>query len=288
MKDPTDQSHRIHPTAYVGAVYLTVADLERSVRFYTDGIGLQVLEMARPHASLGVGEQVLLRMEELPGATKDPGRTGLYHFALLLPERVELARALRHLSDSGIRFTGFADHHVSEALYLNDPDGHGIEIYRDRPRTEWLDAHGRFKLTTAPLDLHGLLGELEKSPAKFTQLPTTTVMGHIHLHVAHLEKSRLFYGDILGFDLMAGMDSALFMSAGGYHHHLGLNIWQGAGAPPASEGSLRLIAYEIWVPDELGYRALLGRLQAHDVALIEANGLVEFDDPSSNRIRFMH
>jgi catechol 2,3-dioxygenase len=237
-----DQPTRIHPETRMGAVHLTVADLERSLRFYTSNIGMQILDRHNQHASLGVGELPLLKLEELTGGIKERGRTGLYHFALLLPSRADLASAFRHMADSGVRFSGFADHHVSEALYLSDPDGHGIEVYRDRPRAEWVDARGQFKLTTEPLDLQGLLNELGRSPGDFAGLPDETVMGHVHLHVSHLGLSRTFYGNVLGFDLMAGMDTALFMSAGGYHHHLGLEYlargWRttGLARKPAING----------------------------------------------------
>jgi catechol 2,3-dioxygenase len=279
-----DQPTRIHPETRMGAVHLTVADLERSLRFYTSNIGMQILDRHNQHASLGVGELPLLKLEELTGGIKERGRTGLYHFALLLPSRADLASAFRHMADSGVRFSGFADHHVSEALYLSDPDGHGIEVYRDRPRAEWVDARGQFKLTTEPLDLQGLLNELGRSPGDFTGLPDGTVMGHVHLHVAHLGSSRTFYGNVLGFDLMAGMDTALFMSAGGYHHHLGLNIWQGAGAPPASQGSLRLTGYEISIPDDRGYQDVLESLDRHGVTYTKIDSHVELVDPSANRI----
>jgi catechol 2,3-dioxygenase len=223
----------------IGPVELTISDLERSLGYYRQAIGLGVREQADGRASLG-GDSELLVLHEVPGAQPAPRNTGLFHFALLVPERRDLAAWLAHAIREQVPMTGVSDHFVSEALYLRDPDGHGIEIYADRPRELWEGQVAR--MTTEPLDLENLLGELddpEREP--FDDLPDGTVMGHVHLQVADIQETLRFYRDVLGFDEMATLGSqATFLSAGGYHHHVGANTWASAGAPPPPEGSASL------------------------------------------------
>src|SRR5918999_2141713 len=224
----------------MGPVELTVADLGRSLDYYRTAIGLDVLEQENGRASLG-GDTELLVLDEVPGAQPAPRNTGLFHFALLVPERRALARWLAHALREQVPLTGASDHFVSEAIYLRDPDAHGIEIYADRPRQVWDGQVGR--MTTEPLDLEDLLGELDDpESADFEALSGGTVMGHVHLQVADIPETVRFYRDVLGFDLMVAMGSqAAFLSAGGYHHHLGANTWQSAGAsaPPPGTAALR-------------------------------------------------
>ena len=232
----------------IGSVELTVSDLDRSLDYYRRSIGLGIREHGDRRASLG-GDSELLVLHELPGAQPAPHNTGLFHFALLVPERRDLAAWLAHAIREQVPMTGVSDHFVSEALYLRDPDGHGIEIYADRPREVWEGQVAR--MTTEPLDLENLLGELddpEREP--FGELPSETVMGHVHLQVADIPETVRFYRDVLGFDEMASYGSqATFLSAGGYHHHVGANTWASAGAPPPPEGSASLRRATIVLPD---------------------------------------
>jgi catechol 2,3-dioxygenase len=240
----------IAPETTVGPVHLTVADLERSRSYYREAIGLEPLGESNGRMSLGAGETELLVLTELPGAQPAPHATGLFHYALLLPDRASLARWLAHAARDKVQLTGLSDHDVSEAIYLRDPDFHGIEIYADRPRELW-DGEVSQRLTTQPLDVESLLGELE-SPADepFDGLPDGTRMGHVHLQVADVESTLAFYRDRLGFDLMARLgDEAVFLAAGGYHHHVGGNTWQSRGASPPPPGAAALRHATIVFPD---------------------------------------
>jgi catechol 2,3-dioxygenase len=274
-------------TTQMGRVALTVADLPRSLAYYQEHIGLRLLEREGGTAVLGTEERPLLLLQEQPGARPARGMTGLYHFALLLPSRLALAQTLRHLIQSETPISGAADHHVSEAIYLTDPDGHGIELYRDRPRAEWVDENGRFHLTTEPFDADGVLGELASGVPAWAGLPAQTVMGHVHLHISQMAPSLDFYLNILGFSLMARYGpAASFVAAGGYHHHLGLNTWAGVGAPPAGADRARLLWYEILLPDEAAREALAARLGQAGVAYeVGDNGRsLHLQDPSANHL----
>src|SRR4051794_15863269 len=227
--------------ATVGAVHLTVANLRRSLEYYRTQIGLSVLAESDGEASLGTGERELLHLVESASAQPADGYTGLYHFALLVPERTDLAAWLAHAARDRVGMTGMSDHFVSEALYLRDPDHHGIEIYWDRPRETW-EGQVFERMTTLPLDVQSLLGELG-DPARepFEAIPAGTTMGHVHLRVADVAETIRFYNGVLGFGLMAALGrQAAFLSAGGYHHHLGANTWESAGAPPAPDDTAAL------------------------------------------------
>ena len=221
----------------MGPVHLTVSDLERSLEYYRRVVGLDVLEQGADRASLGADSTELLGLVEQPGAQPSDGYTGLYHFALLAPDRPSLARWLAHAVRDQVPLTGLSDHYVSEAIYLRDPDRHGIEIYADRPRELWEGRVGE-RMTTEPLDVRDLLGEAD---GDFDGLPAGTTMGHVHLKVAAIPQTVEFYRDVLGFDLVVErVPQAAFLSAGGYHHHLGANTWESAGAPPPPVGSAAL------------------------------------------------
>jgi catechol 2,3-dioxygenase len=236
------------PETRMGPVELTVSDLERSLEYYRSSIGLSVLDQTDGRASLGADGTQLLTLYELPGARPAPRNTGLFHFALLLPERRALAQWLAHAMRERVPMSGASDHFVSEALYLRDPDEHGIEIYADRPREVWEGQVAR--MTTEPLQILNLLGELEDPDREpFDGLPGGTTMGHVHLQVAELDDTLHFYRDVLGFDLMAAMPSAAFLAAGGYHHHVGANTWNSAGAPPPPEDAAALRRATIVLPD---------------------------------------
>ena len=246
----------------MGPVHLTVGDLERSLEYYREAIGLRVLEQVDGRARLGTGERELLVLVEEPGARPAYGCTGLYHFALLLPERVDLARWLAHAGRDSVPLVGLSDHFVSEAIYLSDPDGHGIEIYWDRPREVW-EGQVFERMTTLPLDVQSLLGELSDTSAdRFSGLPDGTVMGHVHLKVSSIPETVAFYRDVLGFELMAQLgEQAAFLAAGGYHHHIGANTWESAGGSPPPPGGAALRHITIVLPDAAARSQVLERLE---------------------------
>lgn len=256
----TRTDRRLAPETGLGRVHLKVADLDRSLGFYTGTLGFETLRRRAGEAVLGVGggESVVLR--ELPGARRRPkGTTGLYHYAVLLPDRSGLSQALRRLLEAGWRLWGASDHLVSEALYLDDPDGNGIELYRDRPRSEWRWDGGTVRMDTIPLDLDALLSETEDLP---DNMPPGTHIGHVHLHVGDIERARSFYVGLLGFDVTTlWQGAALFVSAGGYHHHLGLNTWAGLNAPEAPADAAGLERFEILVPTPAELDRLSDRLR---------------------------
>jgi catechol 2,3-dioxygenase len=277
-----DRTPHIDPHIRMGAVTLTVADLARSLRFYQDRIGLRLISREGSTAILGAGDIPLLRLDHLPGVRGYPHTTGLFHFALRVPSRLELARTLNHLIETETPIDGASDHNVSEALYLHDPDGHGIEIYRDRPRADWYDAQEHFILNTTPFDADGVMGELQGNSQPWQGIHPETDMGHVHLRVADLASARRFYVDILGFEIMLAMDSALFISAGGYHHHLGMNTWAGVGVPAPPANAARLISYEIHLPDADALSATLDRLRNAGIEPIQTKDGWLVRDPSQN------
>jgi catechol 2,3-dioxygenase len=265
----------IAPDAHMGLVELSVSDLDRSLAYWQEAIGLRVLSRQNGTAELGAGTP-LLRFVEEPGVRPADGFTGLFHVALLVPDRPSLGRFLAHAARDEIRLEGLSDHDVSEAIYLRDPDRHGIEIYADRPREHW---EGKVfeRMTTRPLDTDSLLAEA--GDAGFDGLPAGTTMGHVHLRVRDIDETIGFYRDVLGMGLMAQLgDAAAFLSAGGYHHHLGANVWESRGAPPAPEGTARLRHLTIVVPDE----AERDRLAAAVGGAEEREDGVLVRDPSGN------
>jgi catechol 2,3-dioxygenase len=241
--------YRLPADVWIGRVVLQVADLERSLTFYRSVLGMIVLERHPGGVVLGAsaGKAPLLELRELAGAVPVPrgGRLGLYHFAILLPSRLDLSRFVKHLAALGVR-AGASDHRVSEALYLQDPDGLGIEVYADRPRSAWQHRDRQLVMTSDPLDL-GALAAASGQQA-WTGMPGGATVGHVHLHVGDLELAGAFYHEALGLDRVVwSYPGALFLSAGGYHHHLGVNTWA-AGALPAGAEDARLMEWEIWLP----------------------------------------
>jgi catechol 2,3-dioxygenase len=245
----------------MGAVHLTVSDLARSLEYYQGAIGLQVHERDDGSAHLGAGGEDLLVLYEEPGAEPAPRHTGLFHFALLLPARTDLARWLVHAAQDQISLEGMSDHLVSEALYLRDPDWHGIEIYRDRPRSEWERDGDGIRMATLPLDVQDLVGSLDGAEPEFEQLPRGTTMGHVHLQVADVPATEEFYAGVMGFDVQARYGSqATFLSAGGYHHHLGGNTWNSRAASPPPPGSAALRHAVVLLPDDDELQRVSGRV----------------------------
>ncbi len=234
------------------------------------------------------GTLPLLLLTERSGAKPfphdRPGYTGLYHFAVLVPSRAELGRWLRHWLEIGMPLPGQGDHLVSEALYLTDPDGNGIEIYRDRPRSEWTWDHGQVRMAVDPVDLRGVLAEGDAVSAPWNGLASGTRLGHMHLQIADIDLARRFYVDTLGFDLVAEMPSALFVSAGGYHHHIGMNIWhsRGAGPTPADTAGLRFFTIDF--ETDAARADVLARLAAANIPFRRHGDTILVDDPFQTTI----
>ncbi len=277
---------RLTPAMRLGCVRLQVAELERSLAFYGRVLGLRVLARSDGAATLGArgDETGLVELRERPGAAPTPrrGRLGLYHFAILLPDRASLGRFVGHLSALGAR-AGASDHLVSEALYLQDPDGLGIEVYSDRPPSTWQQRDGELVMATEPLDLEDVaaagLGE------EWSGMPPGTTIGHVHLHVGDLPRAAAFYHEGLGLDKVVwSYPGALFLSAGGYHHHLGVNTWA-AGAAPAGEEDARMLEWEIVVPSLQDLDGALESLGAAGHATERAPGGGVVRDPWGTAVR---
>ena len=276
----------IAPETTVGAVHLTVADLERSVEYYTLAVGLTEIGREGGVARLGAGGEELLVLHEEPGAQPVRGHTGLFHFALLVPTREDLARWLINAVGARVPLSGMSDHLVSEAIYLRDPDWHGIEIYRDRPREEWPMREGQIQMDTIPLDTDDLLGSLEATePGPFEGMADATTMGHIHLHVADIGDTESFYRDVLGFDVTVRYGTeATFLSAGGYHHHIGGNTWSGRGATPPPPGTAALRHATILLPDDSERDAVAARVADSGQEPEPLDGGVLVRDPAQNAL----
>ncbi len=270
----------IDPGTAMGAVRLRVADLGAARDFYERVIGLETLESAPGQARLGVDGQGLVELASAPGAPPRPPRTtGLFHLAILVPDRARLGCALRRMAQADWGLTGASDHLVSEALYTRDPEGNGIEIYRDRARGEWREANGEVAMDSLPLDLAAIGAEGDAAGP----LAVGTRMGHVHLNVADLDDSDAFYCRALGFEPMVrSYPGALFVAAGGYHHHLGLNTWAGEGAPSPEPGSLGLESFEVAVPEAAELETIAARLEAAGAVVERVEGTLRVADPSSN------
>lgn len=259
---------RLPDDARPGAVHLQVGSLERSLPWYGEVLGLRVLgrEGARVELGAAGSEEILVTLQEYPGARPVPrgGRLGLYHFALLLPDRPALGCFLRHLLARGEPF-GASDHLVSEALYLRDPDGLGVEVYRDRPRDRWEWQGGELRMATNPLDRTELAAAGGATP--WEGAPVGTRIGHVHLHVGDLARANAFYHTSLGLDRVVwSYPGALFLSAGGYHHHLAVNTWAADAGPPEA-GEARLLEWELVIPTSDDAGAALDRLAASGAAV---------------------
>lgn len=244
------RDYRLPDATRLGRVHLQVSDLGRSLAYYQDVLGLRLGARTERDATLTAQESdaPLIELHEQPGAAPVPhrGRLGLYHFAILLPERAALGRLITQLAMVGAR-SGASDHLVSEALYLRDPDGLGIEVYADRPRSSWQRQGRELVMDTKPLDAPSLVRAAGELP--WTGMPPGTVVGHVHLHVGNLAEASAFYHDGLGLDAMVwSYPGALFLGAGGYHHHLGTNTWAGADASRPRATDARLLEWEVLLP----------------------------------------
>lgn len=259
----------------IGTVYLRVANIDRQLAFYQQIIGLQLHRKEGNTVFLGTGADDLLALIRTPDGVSRRGQNGLYHFALLLPTREYLARALNHLMTTQTPLQGVSDHIVSEAVYLADPEGNGIELYADRPREHWY-RNGVFQLATLPLDVADLLGTITPPASRDYSMPSDTIMGHIHLHVDAIPTAIAFYRDVMGMQLMAEMSSAAFLSYDGYHHHIGVNTW--AGQISHADDRLGLDHFTLLLDEihkYLAQRSSGGDTDAEDWII---------DDPSANRM----
>ena len=285
----------IDPQTKIGHVNLTVADLDRQVEFYQQVIGLQVRDRDGNRASLGAGRDELLRLTQVPGAGRTRGTTGLYHFAILLPDRRELARAMGRLF--ALRYRNYpTDHIMTKTTYLDDPEGNGIELYAESPEDgTWSMANGEYVTVRAdgslsdgrePLDVNALLTQLREDDRLDAPMPPGTRVGHVHLHVRNVQEAVDFYHSIIGFDVM-GIARAFrmaFVSAGGYHHHIGLNTWQGEGAPPPAPNSLGLRHFSVALPDQAALDRILQRVQDAGLPFEKMADGVLLHDPSQNGV----
>ena len=285
----------IHPRTQIGHVSLTVADLDRQVEFYQKVIGLQLRDRDGNTASLGAGRDELLKLTEIKGAGRKRGTTGLYHFAILLPDRRELARAMGRLFAMHHRNYP-TDHIMTKTTYLDDLEGNGIELYTESPEDgTWSLANGEYITRRAdgslsdgrePLDVEALLTHLEKDDRLDAPMPPETKVGHVHLHVGNIEEAVDFYHRIIGFDVM-GIARAFrmaFVSAGGYHHHIGLNTWQGEGAPAPTPNSLGLRHFSVMLPDAAALGQVLARVREAGLASEQVEAGVLLRDPSQNGV----
>ena len=278
--------YRLPAETTVGPVTLQIADLESSVDYYERILGLRALERSGGSATLGTedGGTPLVNLRERRGANPVPrrGRLGLYHFAILVPDRPALGRFARHLADTGTH-AGMSDHLVSEAIYLTDPDGLGIEVYADRPRNSWRHEGRQLVMATDPLDVQNVIAAA--GTRRWSGMPAGATLGHVHLFVGDLDTAARFYHEGLGFDKMVwSYPGALFMSAGGYHHHLGTNTWA-VGAAAAAENDARLLEWELGVPTAADASAALSSLSATgaEVERTENGGVAR--DPWGTAVR---
>ena len=271
--EPTYHCMGLLPSdTHLGRARLRVGDLQRALAFYRGVLGLKV---SRDEGStLTLGD--LLVLEEHPGIARRPPRpvtTGLYHVALLVPSRRELGRSLLGLHQAGYPLRGMSDHAVSESLYLDDPDGNGLEIYADRPRSMWPVRDGVVQMTVDPMDVEGVIAAGRERPEPWAGLSPETVVGHVHFTVAGLKPAVAFYRDVIGFDVMMSVPSLVAVSAGGYHHHLNLNTWAGEQAAQDSDRVAGLSGWELRVPDGNERKALIERVTAAGALAPSSNGV---------------
>ena len=282
-------AYRLPAGTHVGAVRLQVSDLDRSISYYRDLLGFTLLAQNGREVEIGVArdKKTLIVLAERRGARPVPrgGTLGLYHFAVLLPDRASLARFVAHLAARGVR-AGMSDHAVSEAVYLSDPDGLGIEVYADRPSSVWEHSARQLKMTTVPLDVRALLSEARGTT--WSGMPAGTTIGHVHLHVGSLDEAAAFYHLALGFDKVVwDYPGALFMSAGGYHHHLGTNTW--SPGPPAADAQARLLSWDLVVPGSEDAAAAARSLTraGYSVTAETTPGAWRADDPWGTTLRII-
>ena len=286
--DPAASPQSLPATLRLGAVHLAVTDLDRSVAFYEGAIGLRLHRREDGVAAMGVGGEDLLVLYEEPDARRAGRHAGLYHYALLHSSREELARTAARLTSTGTYIQGASDHGVSEAIYLPDPDGNGIELAADRSRESWPDlANPGWNGGPEPLDMDGLVATVRGEEIR-PEIDPNLVVGHVHLHVGDLERGLAFYRDVIGFELMTFLPgAAAFVAAGGYHHHLGFNVWRGNGVPPAPAGRVGLRHWTVVLEDREEVAAVSERIREAGSATEEREGGVLVRDPWGIAVLFV-
>src|SRR5258708_2501670 len=288
VRQASEQVAKLDPATEVGTVTLKVADLERAVTFYNNLIGLQTFEKDQNTAVLGAGDRTIVALEAVPGARRQPNNTtGLYHAAILLPDRHALAVKMAQIA--AIRYPfGYSDHLVSEAFYLSDPDGNGLELYRDRPRSEWIFDGDKIRMASDPIDFDSFFAEIkDDSELADPAMPAGTKLGHMHLRVGDIATAEAFYHGILGFDIVAQLPGALFISSGGYHHHLGMNTWQSRVAPAPSRPSVGLREFSVSLPHRAELDRLIKQIEAAGVAVTRDGDSAVVLDPWQNRVKLV-
>ncbi len=270
---------RLPDRTRLGLAALRVSDPGRALDFYVNKVGLELRERSGTAVLLGTHEEDVLRLDIRPGTKpRNYRETGLYHVAILVPDRPSLGAAIARLAKNNAKL-GAADHLVSEAIYIWDPDNNGIEIYRDRPREEWNWSGGQVQMANRPLDFESLLAQPDVETLATKPMKNGTRVGHIHLEVDNLAKARKFYGEVVGFSPTATLPGAQFLGAGGYHHHLGTNIWESRNGPPPSLDAAGLSLMTIELPDANSLQALSARLEAAGTnTIVNGNGF-DFVDP---------
>src|SRR6478672_2065895 len=265
---------------HIGAVGLIARDIDRQTNYYRDLLGLTVIERSGTLARLGVGGVTLIEIEQRPGAKlDDSAQAGLYHTAFLMPTRQDQARWIMHIARNQVPISGASDHGVSEAFYLDDPEGNGIEVYNDRPRERWNWEKGLVTMVTKQLDIEAILREVDRATATYPEAPAGLRIGHIHLRVGNTEKAEQFYRGALGLDLTRRRGGATFMSSGGYHHHVGANVWHSDGAGPRDPGRAGLVWFSVELADARTLSAAVARLKSANTPLHDTAGGVETADP---------
>jgi catechol 2,3-dioxygenase len=291
----TKAEFSIHPATRIGTVYLRVADLENQIKFYQQVLGFQLHWHHENEAGLGAGGADLLHLTEEPNLRRYRGVTGLYHFAVLFPERRELARAIARFIT--LKYTNYpTDHIMTKTTYLDDPEGNGIELYCESPEDgTWTMANGRYITRRAdgslsdgrePLDVNALLTHLKDDDRLDAPIPPETRMGHIHLHVRDIDEAVNFYHGVIGFDVMGVVQSIrmAFVSAGGYHHHIGLNTWQGEGAPPPPPEAAGLRYFAVELPDQKALDEVIARVENAEISANQTEEGLLLYDPSQNGV----
>ena len=268
----------------ISHVEIAVADLTKSLQYYRQDLGFQLLKKSDQFADLGVGEDILIRLIQQDNPSARVRSTGLYHVAILLPSRKDLGNFLHHVIQNQITIGGAADHGVSEAIYLSDPDQNGIEVYCDKDESLWYDEFGHIMMTTAEVDYEGIYYAADDD-GLYLGMPEGTVIGHLHLQVADLAKSETFYRDLIGFQTMLDtFPQARFLSSNQYHHHLGLNTWQSLGAKPPKPNAVGLKSFEIRYPNCESIALAMNRLKNAHYEVMEAEAGYRTIDPDQNKI----
>jgi catechol 2,3-dioxygenase len=273
---------------HIGAVALRVRDLDRVAGFYRDVIGLSELDRSANTVRLGAGDMALLELSRHPDAPPDdPRAAGLFHTAFLMPTRRDLARWILHLARNAVPITGASDHGVSEAFYLDDPEGNGVEVYADRPPQAWQHRDGMVEMPTKPLDIENIVAGVDPLSEAFAGAPGGLRVGHIHLRVGDLDQAERFYGQAIGLDLTRRRQGAAFLSSGGYHHHVGSNVWHSAGAGPREPDRAGLDWFSLQASNPATFEAVAAGLAASGAETRPFPGGLEAADPWGTRLRLL-